>query len=325
VALIGAQQAEATNDTRRPVLAMRGVTVQIGKATVLQDLTFDVLPGEVVGLLGANGSGKSTALRVACGLLAPQSGHVRTGRDGGRPDTAAGRRAFSMIFQSPSVDPVLTVRENLDFAARALGLQGSARTDAVGRAVQAARLVEQADARVRTLSGGMRRRVDLARVLLRPTEVVLLDEPSSGLDETSFRAFWNDLLAVRAEHGTALLVATHRPDEAQLCDRLIVLQRGVVVREATPEALIAEIEEDRIVLTTRAPLSAEALAAIAALGLGVEPNGEAQVTLRGTDGAGRLPRVMEIVDPEAVVSVSLHRPTLADAFARLTAETVEAG
>lgn len=308
----------ASLDPASTVLSFEDVSLRLGAREVLSRVSFVVAPGEVVGLLGANGSGKSTALRVACGLARPDTGRVRVGRAGAAATSVAARAAFGAIFQSPSVDPVLTVRENLRFAAMSLGMRAAEREPAVERALAKARLQDRADERVRTLSGGQRRRVDLARVLLRPTELIVLDEPSTGLDESSFRSLWADLLELRSAEGVALVVATHRPDEAERCDRLVVLREGKVVRQATPAELTAELDEDRIVVET-----GDARIALEQV-LGAAPGWRAHVgdagalELRGPRGTDVLPRIVASVGAERIRSVALHRPSLADAFERLT-------
>jgi len=296
---------------------------------VLDGFSLTIRRGEHLGLLGPNGSGKSTALSLLAGLHLPESGRV-TWRLGGidiSPTSPRARSAFSVVFQSPSLDGQLTARDNLSLAAQMRGLgkaTSSPTSPLIDELLAAFDLSARADDRVKTFSGGMKRRLDLARALIGRPTALLLDEPTSGLDEHAFRAFWAALNMRRDADRLTIVTATHRPDEAALCDRLALVHRGRIVAEGNPFDLIRQLGEDLIVV--RAERSDEVAGVIAAkLGLLTrtsEGDGRlGDVTCEvptGEDGARLLVRVVELFPKDRLDTIALKRPTLADVFAKLT-------
>ncbi|MDT7856861.1 ATP-binding cassette domain-containing protein [Rubrivirga sp. S365] len=241
--------------TAPPALSVRDLAHAYGDVAALRGVTLDVAPGERVGLLGANGSGKTTLMRAVSTLLVPDAGTVTVGGADARRDPAAVRRRIGVVFQSPALDDALTVRESLALQAALAGLgRGEARAridDLLGRLD----LADRADARVGTLSGGLARRADLARGLLHHPALVLLDEPTGGLDPLARVALWDTLDGLRRDHapqaeGSAQLVATHLMDEAERCDRVAVLDAGRLVALGTPAALKAALGRDALWLDT---------------------------------------------------------------------------
>lgn len=286
-----------------------------GERRVLDGVSFEVGPGEIVGLLGPNGCGKSTALSVLVGLVRADS--VRVSLEGVEvaPGGRAMRTMMGVVFQSPSLDPRLRVRENLRFAAALYGLAGKEREDRIDAALVRADLVARAGDLVKELSGGMRRRLELERALLHRPELLLLDEPTTGLDEVSFRRAWHHLSALR-DDGMSVLLSTHRAEEAAACDRVLFLHEGRVVADGSPEALIAEMEGDVITLEVEDPVRVAELLR-ERLGLEARVVG-GRVRLEGVPGPASMPRLVEALPDGVVRSMSLHRPTLADVFARRT-------
>ena len=300
---------------------------------VLDGFSLSIRRGEHLGLLGPNGSGKSTALSLLAGLHLPESGSV-TWRLAGTdvsPTSPRARSAFSVVFQSPSLDGQLTARDNLSLAAQMRGLD-KASTPAIPAIIDellaAFDLSARADDRVKTFSGGMKRRLDLARALIGRPTTLLLDEPTSGLDEHAFRAFWAALAKRRDADRLTIVTATHRPDEAALCDRLALVHRGRIVAEGSPANLIKQLGEDLILV--RAERADEVAGIIAAkLGLvtrtAVGDGHLGDVTCEvptGEDGARLLVRVVELFPKERLDTIALKRPTLADVFAKLTGATL---
>jgi ABC-2 type transport system ATP-binding protein len=208
-----------------------------GGAVVLPDLSFTVEPGSVTGLLGPSGSGKSTLLRATVGVQAVAGGRVEVlGLPAG---SAALRRRVAYTTQAPSVYADLTLRENLAYFARVLGCDGAA----VGRALAAVDLADEADRPVRTFSGGQRSRASLASALLGDPEVLVLDEPTVGLDPVLRRDLWATFSRLAAE-GATLLVSSHVMDEADRCDRLLLLREGRLLADATAAELRARTGRD---------------------------------------------------------------------------------
>lgn len=217
-----------------------------GKA--LDGVSLSVPDGGSVALLGPNGSGKSTLMRIVCGLQAPDkpTGAGAVIRVLGSPDPAHFRRELGVVFQSPALDPHLTVAENLIDQARLFGLGGSAGRSRVEEGLAAVGLSDRADALVRTLSGGMKRRADLCRALLHAPKLLLLDEPTSGLDPVSRQQFLDHLDERRRADGIAVLMSTHLVDEAERLDRAVLLAEGRIVADGTCTELRARLGTHRI-------------------------------------------------------------------------------
>ena len=304
-----------------PRLALDGIAFRYGAREVLRGLSFEAAPGEILGLLGPNGSGKSTLFAILSGLLRPDGGVIRL--DGREID--AGARALrartGVVFQEPSLDGKLGAEENLRLAAalhRVPGPRARARIAALLRAIG---LADRAREPVERLSGGFRRRLELARALVHGPALLLLDEPTTGLDAAAFRAAWDALAALRREEAVTVIVATHRPDEAERCDRLAVLSHGRLVACETPEALRARVPGDVVVVEAEEP---EALAHEIAARLGLAARArEDGVHVEGERGHELVPRIVEAFPPGRLRSVSLRRPTLADAYLAVAGEALE--
>ncbi|MCP3905196.1 MAG: ABC transporter ATP-binding protein [Planctomycetes bacterium] len=239
-------------DTDTPALAVSQLGYTYPKRrrqparTALDDVSFTVATGESVALLGPNGSGKSTLMRLVSGLLPSPPGAIAVGGKVGR---GARRRRLGVVFQHDALDGHLTVRENLRDQAALYGLTGATAAERVDGDLAAAGLDDRADALVKTLSGGLRRRVDLCRALLHHPSVLLLDEPTTGLDPAARTAFLATLDERRAGHGLAILMSTHLVDEADRQDRVVLLDEGRIVADDTPEVLRRALGARRLTIT----------------------------------------------------------------------------
>lgn len=290
---------------------------------VLDGLSLELRRGELLGILGPNGSGKSTSLSLLSGLHLPESGRIHWHLDGEDlpPTSPRARAAFSVVFQSPSLDGQLTARDNLSLAAQMRGVDRLSARRLSDELLTTFELATRADDRVKTYSGGMKRRLDLARALIVSPRALLLDEPTAGLDEHAFRAFWRALEARRKAGELTIATATHRPDEAALCDRLVLVHRGRIVAEGRPGDLIASLGEDLLEIGTDHP---EAVARSLSESLGLTTRADLDERLvtcevpRGEDAARLLVKVVELFPKGHLERISLKRPTLADVFAKLT-------
>jgi ABC-2 type transport system ATP-binding protein len=289
---------------------------------VLDGLSLSVGAGQIVGLLGPNGAGKSTTFQLLAGLLAPDAGRVLLeGRPLSLSDPAL-RQRMGIIFQRGSLDDLLSARENLLLGARLYGLTGERARERVEAMLRLIGLASRGDERVSTWSGGMRRRLELARALVHQPSVLLMDEPTQGLDEASFRAFWAHLRALRDAEGLTVLLTTHRADEAELCDRLAVLDGGKLVAFDSPAALAARVGGDILTLEGEEP---EQLAAQVRERLGLDARVvEGQVLVEVEQGHALVPRLVEALPAGRLSSLSLRRPTLADVFLQLTGRALGA-
>ncbi len=221
-------------DLTRTYRARRGTPAR----AALNHASLSVQTGEFVALLGPNGSGKSTLLRILATLDAQDSGSLRLL---GRASLAAARRSLGVVFQHEALDGLLTGRENLRTHARLFGMSGARSDDAIARVATAMGVLDRLDDRVSTLSGGLRRRVDLARALLTEPEILFLDEPTTGLDHATRTSFLDTLDAVRRQRPLTVVLSTHLMDEAARADRVVMLSEGRVVADDAPAALRASL------------------------------------------------------------------------------------
>lgn len=291
------------------------VALAYGKRAALRGVGLEVRRGELYGLLGPNGGGKTTLFTILATLLPPDSGRASVfGLDVVR-DAAAVRRRIGVVFQSPSVDPKLTVVENLRHQGHLYGLHGADLRARIERSLERFGLAGRAGDRVERLSGGLRRRVEIAKGLLHRPEVLLLDEPTVGLDPGSRRDLWAQVAALRAADGITVLVTTHLLDEAERCDRLAIVDGGRVVAEGTPAALVATVGGEVVTVRARDP---ESLRDAVRARFGADATIQDGAVRVEADGAhawvGRL--VEEFAGD--VESVTVARPTLEDVFLHRT-------
>ncbi|MEC9302597.1 MAG: ATP-binding cassette domain-containing protein [Acidobacteriota bacterium] len=301
----------------QPALNVVGLSHRYGDRQALQSVSFDVAPGESFGLLGPNGGGKTTFFRIAATLLTPTNGTVRVfGHDvATHPDAV--RRCIGMTFQSPALDDRLHVVENLHYHGHLYGLHGKSLNQRIDEVLSLVNLTDRASDLVSTLSGGLQRRVELAKTLLTKPLLLLLDEPSNGLDPGARREVWEHLRHLRQTESTTIIVATHLMDEAAQCDRVGILHEGRLVASGTPEALVSEIGGDMILVTGKD---------LSSLAQKVTQRFDQHVEI--IDGALRLERaqahefVPELVEafPGEIDTITFGKPTLEDVFIHYTGE-----
>jgi ABC-2 type transport system ATP-binding protein len=301
-------------------LAGRDLAFSYGDRQALRGVSFAALAGEILGFLGPNGAGKSTLFSILAGLLPPDAGEIWL--DGARldPGSRALRARMGVVFQEPSLDAKLSSEENLLLGAALFAVpRGEARARATAL-LQAAGLADRAGDAAGKLSGGLRRRLELARALIHRPEVLLLDEPTTGLDALAFRRTWETIEGLRATEGLTAVLTTHRPDEAERCDRLAVLSHGRVVALETPASLRDRVAGDVVVVEADEP---ESLAREIALRFGVPARPSAgAVAIERERGHELVPRLVEAFPAGRFRSVSVRRPTLADAFLLVTGEAL---
>lgn len=295
---------------------------KVAPRTAIDALTLSVAEGEFAILSGPNGSGKSTLFRILCGLALPSSGTVRIGGIDLFALPAKVRGIMGVVFQNPAVDKHLTVAENLKLHADLYGIGGGGfrtrRDDALGWTDLADRL----DQKVETLSGGLARQVELAKVLMTRPRVLLLDEPTTGLDPASRRNFLAALLRLQRERGMTVLMTSHVFSEAEDVDRVAIMAEGKLMAFDTPQALKARIGTEMVVIRPRDPETfAETLRTD--LGLAVRRHGD-EVRLEETENGEGLPMLQRILDryrPE-ILSISIKQPDLEDVFVHVTGRAV---
>ena len=268
------------------------------------------------GLLGPNGAGKTTAFRLLAGLLPPHAGTLALdGRAVSTTDTAY-RAHLGVVFQEASLDLKLTARENLRLGAALYGVPRALAARRIDEALALMALGDRADEPASKYSGGMRRRIEIARVLLHEPSLLLLDEPGRGVDPEALRRIWDEITALVAARGTSVIVTTHQPEEAERCHRIAILDGGRVAATGTPDELRAHVSGD--VVRVRGDQPDELRATITArLGLaGRLVDGD--VVVEAPRGHEVVPRIAELFPPGRIAAIATSRPTLADVFAKLT-------
>lgn len=297
------------------IVEIEHLTHRYGRHVALDDVSLSVEPGELFGFLGPNGSGKTTLFRILSTLIPPVEGRIQMlGRElpGGRDEI---RRRIGVVFQSPSLDKQLTAEENLLHHGHLYGLRGGELRRRIDELLTRVGLSDRRHERVHRFSGGMRRRVELAKGLLNRPQMLLLDEPSTGLDPGARIDLWRYLREIQSRDGVTILLTTHLMDEADRCNRLAVLDQGKLIAMDTPATMKDRIGGDIITLTTSDP---PALRMALRQRLSIEAD-EVDHTLRLERPRGHefIPQLIETF-PGLIDSVSLGKPTLEDVFIRLT-------
>jgi ABC-2 type transport system ATP-binding protein len=288
------------------------LVVEYGARTALAGVSMEVREREIFGVLGPNGGGKSTLFKVLSTMLGPTRGWARVaGFDVEREATEV-RRRIGVVFQSQSLDRKLTVEENLRGQGHLYGLWGARLTERMEEVMRRLGLGERRRELVEALSGGLRRRVEIAKGLLHRPAVLLMDEPSAGLDPGARRELWRYVAELRGTQGVTVLLTTHLLEEAEGCDRLALLHEGKLVAAGTPAELKSRIGGDVVVLE------------VGDAAAGMRERLEARWGVRATEVNGSLRVeignghrfITEVVEafPGAIQSVALHKPTLEDVF-----------
>lgn len=296
-------------------LSVSNVSHRYGARVALDGVSFDVAKGSVFGLLGPNGSGKSTLFRLISTLVPLQSGSVVVFGNDLASEQAAVRRCIGVVFQSPSLDRKLTVSENLHCQAALYGISGSDRKSRINALASMMGIESRLHERCENLSGGLKRRVELAKGLLHRPALLILDEPSTGLDPAARQDFWGALSALKSAWGTTVLLTTHLMEEAEICDRLAILDEGRVVALDTPDALRREAGDRVICVSTREPRDVSAVLK-ETFGWEATTAGDT-VRIIASDSPHRIGEMIELLGTRAA-NISVGQPGLEDVFMRKT-------
>ncbi|MEH1167022.1 ABC transporter ATP-binding protein [Micromonospora sp. CPCC 205539] len=304
----------------RPLIEARGLVKRFGDFAAVSGIDVDVRPGEAFGFLGPNGAGKSSTMRMVGCISPPSGGELRIlGMDPVR-DGPAIRARIGVCPQLDNLDPELTVRENLTVYARYFGISRRVARERAAELLDFVQLTERADSKVEPLSGGMKRRLTIARALVNDPELVLLDEPTTGLDPQARHLVWERLFRLK-QQGVTLVLTTHYMDEAeQLCDRLVVMDGGRIVAEGSPRALIErhstrEVVELRFAAESQEPFAGK----LDGLGERVEVLPD-RILLYVADGDAAVAEVTALGLHPA--NVLVRRSGLEDVFLQLTGRTL---
>jgi ABC-2 type transport system ATP-binding protein len=309
------REAESPAATIPSVISVQDVVHRYDGRGALNGVSFEVHPAELFGLLGPNGSGKTTLFRILSTLMIPSGGRaVIMGHDVAREPNHL-RRQIGVVFQAQSIDVKLTPAENLWHQGHLYGLHGAALKSRIQEMLGRVGLADRAHEKAETFSGGMQRRLELAKGLLHQPSVLLLDEPTTGLDPGARRDLWQYLQILRGQEGVTVIVTTHLMEEAEHCDRLAILNEGKLVALGTPADLKHEIGGDVILLDTQ---DAESLAQRIRAHFNVDAQVlEGQVRLEREHGHRFITDVVEAF-PGEIQAISVSKPTLEDVFIHRT-------
>jgi ABC-2 type transport system ATP-binding protein len=310
-----------TNRTngRAPAIAVRGLKKNYGAVEAVRGVDFEVAPGEVFGFLGPNGAGKTTTINMLCTLAKPTAGEARVAGHDVVTERDDVRRNIGLVFQDPTLDSYLSAQQNLRLHAELYGLQSDLVPARMQQVLEMVGLWERRGSPVGTFSGGMRRRLEIARGMMHSPRVLFLDEPTIGLDPQTRRSIWSYIRELKEREQITIFMTTHYMDEAEWCDRIAIMDHGQIVALDKPETLKAQIGRDRVMINTD-----DDGAAIIALGerFGIEARmAEGAVTFGVPEGEQFVPRLFaELGVP--IKGVSVSRPTLDDVFMSHTGSTI---
>ena len=302
-----------------PVIAVRGLTKRYGEVEAVRGIDFTVAAGETFGFLGPNGAGKTTTIKILCTLASATSGTARVAGHDAATDRDSVRRNIGLVFQDTTLDTYLTAAQNLRFHADLYGVPKAAVLPRMRQVLDMVGLWDRKDSLVATFSGGMQRRLEIARGLLHAPHVLFLDEPTVGLDPQTRSSIWAYINDLKRREDITIFLTTHYMDEAEHCDRIAIIDHGKIVAIDTPEALKASVGKDRVQIHT-----ADDGAAIAELAgrFGIEAAiHEDAVTFSVASGEEFVPQLFAGLSVP-IRSVSVSRPSLDDVFMSYTGTTI---
>ena len=313
--------AAADGNGQRPAVAVAvsGLTKNYGEIEAVRGIDLEVATGETFGFLGPNGAGKSTTIKILCTLARPTSGSARVAGHDVATERDAVRRNIGLVFQDTTLDNYLTGAQNLRFHADLYGVPAAAVMPRMQQVMEMVGLWDRRDSLVMTYSGGMQRRLEIARGLLHAPRVLFLDEPTVGLDPQTRASIWEYINELKHREDITIFLTTHYMDEAENCDRIAIIDHGQIVAIDTPEALKASVGKDRVQIQT-----SDDAAAIAELrrDFGIEAGlHEGAVTFSVAGGEQFVPRLFAGFSVP-IRAVSVSRPSLDDVFMSYTGKTI---
>jgi ABC-2 type transport system ATP-binding protein len=309
---------ELTSNADAAVSA-RGLVKRYGDIEAVAGVDFDVARGETFGFLGPNGAGKSTTIKMLCTLVEPTEGSARVAGCDVAVERLEVRRRIGLVFQESTLDSYLTAEENLSFHAQLYGMARAVTAERIDEVLEIVGLTDRRSDRVLTFSGGMRRRLEIARGLLHAPQVLFLDEPTIGLDPQTRASIWEYVADLKRREDITIFLTTHYMDEAEQCDRIAIMDNGRILVVDTPAALKAGVGNDRVRIATEDdPAAIAALRATFGIDAAVH---EGEVTFHVADGEQFVPRLFAGLGV-GIRSVSVARPSLDDVFMSWTGRTI---
>jgi ABC-2 type transport system ATP-binding protein len=317
--------AQSGNGDRGSVVEVSGLVKKFGQRTAIDGLDFSVRPGEIFGLLGPNGSGKTTIVNVISGLSVATAGSVSVLGLDPRKHSASVRRRLGVVPQETALYEELSARRNLGFHADLFGLRGSRRRERIDQMLELAQLSSRAKSRVETFSGGMKRRLAIARAMLHDPEVIYLDEPTLGVDVQSRHVIWDYIRQMRADGRTVLLTTNYLEESDELCDRIAVIDHGRLVVLDTPDGLKRQHGGATMEVLLSRPAGQDLISKLretqGTSDVQAE-NGSLRVVLTGSgaDGDGPVPAILAAINGSGceVRHITMREPSLDEVFLSLT-------
>ena len=306
------------------IIETKNLTKYYRKIKGIEDVTISVKKGEIFGFLGPNGAGKTTTIKMLTTLLRPTEGSAEIAGFDIKKKRNEVRKSIGIVFQEPALDIDLTGRENLDFHARLYGLEGDKRKNRINEVLKLVDLEDKKDVLVKNYSGGMKRRLEIARGLMHFPNVLFLDEPTLGLDAQTRRAIWEYISKMNKEEGTTVFLTTHYMDEADyLCDRVGIIDRGKILVIDSTENLKSSIGNDVITLSCSdfdklvKRLKSESW-------IKNVKQHDSFLTLGVKKGEEKIPLIIEIAQSQGIriKSISVRKPTLDDVFLYFTGRSM---
>lgn len=305
-------------------IEVKGLAKKFNGFAAVDGINFEIKEGEIFGLLGPNGAGKTTTISMLSTILKPTSGSATINGFNLATQQNDVRMSIGIVFQDPSLDDELTGRENLDFHGRLYGVNSKERKEKIKAVLELVELEEKADSQVKTYSGGMKRRLELARGLIHMPKILFLDEPTIGLDPQTRRKLWEYIKRINSEKGTTMILTTHYMEEADfLCNRIAIVDKGKIIASNTPEKLKQVLGGDVITLEASEP---ESLKKVVGKMAGIN-----EVTIFGdklnvtaNNGSTVLPRIIKVAHDNGVSirSATLKSPSLEDVFIHYTGRAI---
>ncbi len=302
-----------------PAVEVAGLVKRYGTVEAVGGIDLTVTPGEVFGFLGPNGAGKSTTINILCTLVRPTSGSARVAGYDVVGERDAVRRNIGLVFQDTTLDGYLSAERNLRLHAELYGVPRNVLAPRLRQVLDMVGLWERRSSKVATFSGGMKRRLEIARGLLHSPRVLFLDEPTVGLDPQTRRSIWAYISELRQAEDITIFLTTHYMDEAEHCDRIAIIDHGRIIAVGTPSALKASIGTDRVSIRTAD--NERALAEVAERFDVPAHLVDGAVTVSVAGGEQFVPRLFAELD-QPILSVNVARPSLDDVFVRYTGTTI---
>jgi ABC-2 type transport system ATP-binding protein len=309
----------ATNGASAPAISVRDLVKNFGEVRAVRGVNFEVAMGEVFGFLGPNGAGKTTTINMLCTLAKPSAGEASVAGHDVVAERDDVRRNIGLVFQDPTLDGYLTAAQNLQLHAELYGVQSDLVQPRMRQVMEMVGLWDRKDSVVGTFSGGMRRRLEIARGLMHSPRVLFLDEPTIGLDPQTRRSIWTYIRELKEREEITIFMTTHYMDEAEWCDRIAIMDHGEIVALDSPDALKAGVGTDRVTIHTD-----DNDTAIAALQRQFQLDAqvsEGVVVFGVPAGEEFVPRLFAEFEMP-IRSVSVSRPTLDDVFMSYTGTTI---